>query len=46
MRFYSVSDKKFVDVPDKDVSFKMTKNNRKMAMAMKDGRKLVKFVKQ
>lgn len=43
MKFYSVKDKKPVEV--KDYKIVKTKNGRNMAVGMYNGRKVVKFVK-
>lgn len=45
MKFYSVYDKKSVMVPEKDITYKTTKNGRKMAVGKYKGKSLYKFVK-
>lgn len=45
MKFYSLRMKKSVEVPEKDVSYRTTKNGRKQAMAMDpNGNKMFRFV--
>ncbi len=45
MKFYSISKKKPVMVPDSKVKYRTTKNGRKQATAVVNGVKLYKFVK-
>jgi hypothetical protein len=44
MKFYSIKQKKPVDVPDKDVTYRTTKNKRKMAVGKLGSETLYKFV--
>ena len=44
MKFYSVGEKKHVEVPEKDCSTKKTKNGKHMAQANMNGKKLTKFI--
>jgi hypothetical protein len=45
IKFYDVAAKKPVMIDEKDTKEMMSKNGRKMLMAMHMGRKLVKFTK-
>jgi|688.fasta_scaffold17109_12 hypothetical protein len=44
MKFYSIKQKKPVNVPDADVTYRTTKNKRKMAVGKLGGETLYKFV--
>ena len=44
MKFYNVSTKKYVEVPDKECSCKKTKNNKHLCQAVVDGKKVSKFI--
>lgn len=46
MKFYSIKDKKSVEVPESEVTYRTTKNNRRQAVASFEGQKLYKFVKK
>lgn len=46
MKFYSIKSKKAVDVPESQVTYRTTKNNRRQAVADFEGQKLYKFVKK
>jgi hypothetical protein len=45
MKFYSIREKKPVMVPKSAVSYRMTSNGRRQAVADYKGEKLYKFVK-
>jgi hypothetical protein len=45
MKFYSIREKKPVMVPTKDITYRMTSNGRRQAVADYKGEKLYKFVK-
>jgi hypothetical protein len=45
MKFYSVVDKKSVEVPEKHVTYRTTKNGRKQAVGKHGNQTLYKFVK-
>jgi len=44
MKFYSISKKKPIMVPDSKVKYRTTKNGRRQATAVMNGEKLFKFV--
>lgn len=44
MKFYSIKQKKPIQVPDKLVEYRTTKNGRRQAYATFEGEKLFKFV--
>ena len=47
MKFYSISMKKPVEVPESEVEYRMTKNGRRQAMARDPmGKMMYKFVKK
>lgn len=45
MKFYSIKQKKAIMVPEKDITYRETKNGRKMAVGTYKGEKVYKFVK-
>lgn len=45
MKFYSIRDKKPVQVPKSAITYRTTANGRKQAVANYEGQKLYKFVK-
>ncbi len=45
MKFYCIQERRPVNVPEKDVKYRMTKNGRRQAVANYNGIKLYKFVK-
>ena len=44
MKFYSIKQKKPVEVPESDVTYRTTKNKRKQAVGKLGGETLYKFV--
>ena len=46
MKFYSIKQKKAIIVPESNVTYRMTKNKRKQAVADFEGERLYKFVKK
>jgi hypothetical protein len=46
MKFYSIKSKKPVEVPMSNVTYKMTRNGRKLAVGKAGGETLYKFVKK
>ena len=46
MKFYSIKSKKPVEVPESQITYRMTKNGRRQAVADFEGQKLYKFVKK
>ena len=45
MKFYNLVERKFVDVPDKDVTYRTTKNGKRQAVGVYKGKQVFKFVK-
>lgn len=46
MKFYSIRQKKPIEVPESNINYKTTKNGRKLAVGEYQGESLYKFVKK